>query len=68
MPDGCRAAAGPNRLFCATQLTVYGQAARIANNAGTFGCNDWLCSLPHHFHNTPNWVGFIHIPALPDQV
>jgi pyroglutamyl-peptidase len=39
----------------------------VSNSAGTFVCNDTLYSLLHHYDGTATRVGFIHIPALPEQ-
>ena len=39
----------------------------VSNSAGTFVCNDTLYSLLHRYDGTTTRVGFIHIPALPEQ-
>lgn len=44
-----------------------GVAGAVSNTAGTFVCNDTLYALLHHYDGTATRVGFIHIPALPEQ-
>jgi len=41
--------------------------AAVSNSAGTFVCNDVLYTLLHHFAGTKVRVGFVHVPALPEQ-
>ena len=41
--------------------------ATISNSAGTFVCNDVLFTVLHHFDGSGVLVGFIHVPALPEQ-
>ncbi|MCW4050007.1 MAG: pyroglutamyl-peptidase I [Candidatus Bathyarchaeota archaeon] len=42
----------------------------ISNSAGTFGCNHVFYELMHHLAVTETDIpaGFIHVPALPEQV
>jgi len=39
----------------------------ISYSAGAYVCNDVFYTLLHHFNGTATKVGFIHIPALPEQ-
>lgn len=48
-------------------ISAQGLPAAISNSAGTFVCNDVLFTLLHHFDGTATAVGFIHVPALPEQ-
>lgn len=41
--------------------------ASLSYSAGAFVCNDVLYSLLHHFSGSAVWVGFIHVPFLPQQ-
>lgn len=65
---------GPAAYFATVPVEKMAQAIRnaqlpgaVSNTAGTFVCNDTLYTLLHHYHNTATQVGFIHIPALPEQ-
>ena len=44
-----------------------GILAAVSNTAGTFVCNDTFYLLLHHFSGTSTRVGFVHVPALPQQ-
>ena len=48
-------------------ISSLGLPAAISNSAGTFVCNDVLFTLLHHFDGAATKVGFIHVPALPEQ-
>ena len=48
-------------------ISDLGLPAAISNSAGTFVCNDTLFTLLHYFEGTTTKVGFIHVPALPEQ-
>ena len=65
---------GPAAYFSTVPVEKMAQAIRdaqipgsVSNTAGTFVCNDVLYTLLHHFDGTDTRVGFIHIPALPEQ-
>ena len=65
---------GPAAYFATVPVTAMAQAIRdagipatVSNSAGAFVCNDTLYLLLHHFAGTPTRVGFIHVPALPQQ-
>lgn len=49
-------------------LQQAGIAAEVSHSAGTFVCNHLFYSIQHYLaqHDIPS--GFIHIPALPEQV
>ncbi len=66
--------AGPAAYFATVPVKAMvqamqeaGIAASVSNTAGTFVCNDTLYLLLHHFAGTNTRVGFIHVPALPQQ-
>ena len=68
------AADGPAASFATVPVAAMAQAIRdagipgaVSNTAGTFVCNDTLYSLLHHFAGSNTRVGFIHVPALPQQ-
>ena len=68
------AADGPAAYFATVPVVAMAQAIRdahipgaVSNTAGTFVCNDTLYSLLHHFAGASTRVGFIHVPALPQQ-
>lgn len=65
---------GPAAYFSTVPVEKMSQAIRdaqipgaVSNTAGTFVCNDVLYTLLHYFNGTATRVGFIHIPALPEQ-
>lgn len=65
---------GPAAYFATVPVEKMAQAIQdagipggVSNSAGTFVCNDTLYSLLHRFDGTATRVGFIHIPALPEQ-
>lgn len=65
---------GPAAYFATVPVTAMAQAIRdacipgaVSNTAGTFVCNDTMYTLLHHYHGTKTQVGFIHVPALPQQ-
>jgi pyroglutamyl-peptidase len=51
-------------------LRAAGVPSIISNSAGTFGCNHVFYELMHYLDTTEsdNPAGFIHVPALPEQV
>ena len=68
------AADGPAAYFATVPVVEMAKAIRdvgipgaVSNTAGTFVCNDTLYSLLHHFAGSNTRVGFIHVPALPQQ-
>lgn len=68
------AADGPAAYFSTVPVEKMAQAiedagipSAVSNSAGTFVCNDTLYTLLHHYDGTATRVGFIHIPALPEQ-
>lgn len=68
------AADGPAAYFATVPVVAMAQAIRdagipgaVSNTAGSFVCNDTLYSLLHHFSGTDTRVGFIHVPAMPQQ-
>ena len=68
------AAEGPAAYFATVPVAAMAQAIRnagipgaVSNTAGSFVCNDTLYSLLHHFSGTDTRVGFIHVPAMPQQ-
>ena len=65
---------GPDGIFStvpvaamAEAITAAGLPGRISNTAGTFVCNDTLYRLLQHYSGTTVRVGFLHVPALPEQ-
>ena len=65
---------GPAAYFATAPVEKMAQAIRdaqipgaVSNTAGAFVCNDLLYTLLHHFDGTQTRVGFIHVPALPEQ-
>ncbi len=65
---------GPDGIFStvpvaamADAIAAAGLPGRVSNTAGTFVCNDTLYRLLHHYAGSPTRVGFIHVPALPEQ-
>ena len=65
---------GPAAYFATVPVEAMAEAIRnagipgaVSNTAGTFVCNDTLYSLLHHYADTQTLVGFIHVPALPQQ-
>ena len=74
-PKGLRVVAdGPAAYFSTAPVEAMAEAIRtaglpgaVSNTAGTFVCNDTLYTLLHHFDGTATQVGFIHVPALPQQ-
>ena len=65
---------GPAAYFATVPVAAMAQAIRdagipatVSNSAGAFVCNDTLYLLLHHFAGTSTRVGFIHVPALPQQ-
>ena len=65
---------GPAAYFATVPVAAMAEAIRhagipgaVSNTAGTFVCNDTLYFLLHHFRNSQTRVGFIHVPALPQQ-
>ena len=68
------AADGPAAYFATVPVAAMAKAIRdagipgsVSNTAGAFVCNDTLYSLLHHFSGSNTRVGFIHVPALPQQ-
>ena len=51
----------------ADAILAAGLPGMVSNSAGAFVCNDTLYLLLHHFAGTETWVGFIHVPYLPEQ-
>lgn len=45
-----------------------GLSASISNSAGTYVCNHLMYSILHALKDTDIRAGFIHVPALPEQV
>lgn len=39
----------------------------LSYSAGAFVCNNVLYTLLHHFHHSEIFIGFIHVPLLPEQ-
>lgn len=74
-PRGDRIASdGPAAYFGTVPVAAMAEAIRnagipgaVSNTAGTFVCNDTFYSLLHHYAQTDKRVGFIHVPALPQQ-
>ena len=65
---------GPDGIFStvpvrkmADAIEEVGIPGKVSNTAGTFVCNDTLYRLLHHYAGTAVWVGFIHVPHLPQQ-
>lgn len=65
---------GPAAYFSTAPVEKMAQAIRdvqipavVSNTAGTFVCNDVFYTLLHHFDGSHTQVGFIHVPALPEQ-
>lgn len=65
---------GPAAYFATVPVEKMAQAIRdaqipgaVSNTAGAFVCNDVLYTLLHHFDGSRTQVGFIHVPALPEQ-
>ena len=65
---------GPDGLFATVPVAKMAQGIReaglpgaVSNSAGTFVCNDTLYTLLHRYQGTAVWVGFIHVPYLPEQ-
>ena len=65
---------GPAAYFATVPVASMARAIQeagipgaVSNSAGTFVCNDTLYTLLHHYDGTVTRVGFIHIPALPEQ-
>ena len=65
---------GPAAYFATVPVAAMAQAIRnagipgaVSNSAGAFVCNDTLYLLLHHFAGSATRVGFIHVPALPQQ-
>ena len=65
---------GPAAYFATVPVREMVQAiqsrsipAALSYSAGAFVCNDVLYHLLHHFDGTNTWVGFIHVPYLPQQ-
>lgn len=65
---------GPAAYFATVPVVAMAQAIRdagipgaVSNTAGSFVCNDTLYSLLHHYNGSDTLVGFIHVPALPQQ-
>lgn len=65
---------GPAAYFSTAPVEKIVQAIRdvqipavVSNAAGTFVCNDVFYTLLHHFDGSHTQVGFIHVPALPEQ-
>lgn len=68
------AAEGPAAYFATVPVAAMAQAIRdagipgaVSNTAGAFVCNDTFYSLLHHYNGSGTQVGFIHVPALPQQ-
>lgn len=45
-----------------------GLTASVSNSAGTYVCNHLMYSVLHALHKTDIRAGFIHVPALPEQI
>ena len=65
---------GPAAYFATVPVKAMAEAIQnagipgaVSNTAGTFVCNDTLYSLLHHYAGMDVQVGFIHVPALPQQ-
>ena len=65
---------GPDGLFSTLPVKAMisaicdaGLPGAVSNTAGTFVCNEVLCSLLHRYAGTPVRCGFIHVPWLPEQ-
>lgn len=65
---------GPAAYFATVPVSAMAQAIRdagipgaVSNTAGSFVCNDTLYTLLHHYNESDTRIGFIHVPALPQQ-
>lgn len=49
-------------------IRAEGLTAFVSNSAGTYVCNHLMYSVLHALQGTKIRAGFIHVPALPEQV
>lgn len=49
-------------------IRAEGLTASVSNSAGTYVCNHLMYSVLHALSETNIRAGFIHVPALPEQV
>ena len=49
-------------------IRAEGLPASISNSAGTYVCNHLMYSILHALKETDIRAGFIHVPALPEQI
>lgn len=49
-------------------IRAEGLTAAVSNSAGTYVCNHLMYSVLHALRETNVRAGFIHVPALPEQV
>ncbi len=49
-------------------VRAIGLPASVSNSAGTYVCNHLMYSVLNALSGQDVWAGFIHVPALPEQV
>lgn len=66
---------GPAAIFATLPIKAAVEAMRgenveaaISNSAGTYVCNHLMYCVLHHLNGSGIPAGFIHVPALPEQV